>query len=635
MLQNKIYFRKDSIPNSKHCFSTQKNRHLKQQSLQDIKKSLISTFSMSPETIIKSTKHKPRDFKDYIRTVESSMTKYQLMFGNKPNEKKNENEKYIKKSDKLLVKKIYNLNKTLTTNELSSRNEDSNFRISIIQKEFPNPYQSLGIIKHNYHIFNQISKNFLTRQSNLFSEQINNFQKNQNIFNKKMPMLHISGATSFSKQHFEIPVVDLTEDKDKKIDDDIALLPYLGNGLRLFAYYRYPNKNFPEGKEQFSIFTKDKDIIITGGLSAYMKNFSVWNLNLEKLEWQNIKLKHNSNNRFGHTAVIFQNKLYIFGGRTKFGNGFVSPDLEIISLIDGEFCEMEPEGTLTPEPRKNHICELVNNQMLIYGGISEKNEILNDCYYLNLSTPFQWFQCSISYNNPLPKLYGHTSSLVLPKEFYYSYLKLSIYTYPEIEYVNSRLKEIGIYIFGGKSKDENGLSNKLFVIKLGQKPLKWNIIDAKGKPPSPRYFHSMNYYEKGNILIIHGGRNDTISETNALSDTYIFDLENQEYTQVELYSQLQSFKVLSRCGHQSVIYCNKLIILGGMNNNNYIGSLLFIVNLDFNYSYNHKSAEEIMIKQLENRTDIESRKKLSRLKTELRKNQLGLVITNVDLPAIK
>ena len=72
-----------------------------------------------------------------------------------------------------------------------------------------------------------------------------------------------------------------------------------------------------------------------------------------------------------------------------------------------------------------------------------------------------------------------------------------------------------------------------------------------------------------------------------------------------------------------------------MNNNNYIGSLLFIVNLDFNYSYNHKSAEEIMIKQLENRNDIESRKKLSRLKTELRKNQLGLVITNVDLPAIK
>ena len=144
----------------------------------------------------------------------------------------------------------------------------------------------------------------------------------------------------------------------------------------------------------------------------------------------------------------------------------------------------------------------------------------------------------------------------------------------------------------------------------------------------------MNYYEKGNILIIHGGRNDNISDTNALNDTFIFDLENQEWSEIELYSQLQSFKVLSRCAHQSVVYCNKLIILGGMNNSNYIGSHLFIVNLDFSYSHTHKSQEEILIKQLENRNDIESKKRLARLKNELRKNQLGLV-TNIDLPDIK
>ena len=144
----------------------------------------------------------------------------------------------------------------------------------------------------------------------------------------------------------------------------------------------------------------------------------------------------------------------------------------------------------------------------------------------------------------------------------------------------------------------------------------------------------MNYYDKGNILIIHGGRNDTVSETSALSDTFVFDLENFEWMQVTLYSQLPKFKVLSRCGHQSAIYGNKMIILGGMNNNNYVGSSLFIVNLDFSYSNGVKSAEEMLIKELESKTDWESKKKLNKIKNELKKNQLG-VVTNISLPEIK
>ena len=144
----------------------------------------------------------------------------------------------------------------------------------------------------------------------------------------------------------------------------------------------------------------------------------------------------------------------------------------------------------------------------------------------------------------------------------------------------------------------------------------------------------MNYYDKGNILIIHGGRNDVVSEVSALSDTFVFDLENFEWMQVTLYSQLNKFKVLSRCGHQSVIFSNKLIILGGMNNNNYVGSALFIVNLDFNYSNNNKSAEQMLIKELESKNDVESKKKLNKIKSDLKKNQLGLV-TNISLPEIK
>ena len=602
--------------------------------LQDIQKDIILNLSKSPDSVLKNSKNKKiKDFSSYIKQMDNSMTKYQLTYASPrglDEEIKGPNEKFMNNIDKKIIKKIYHLNRNSFNKGLSSINEDSNLKINIDQKEYPNPYQSLGVIRHNYHIYNKISKDFLFRQTDLFKEQINNIQKHQTILQYKMPNLHVSGSTN--KENYDIPVVDLIEDKDKKEDPtSLPILPHTGK-LKLFSYYRYPNKNFPEGKEQFSIFLRDKEIIICGGLSAFMKGMGIWSLNLEKLEWSKIPQRPPTNNRFGHTSVIYQNKIFLFGGRTKYGGGFVSPGLEIFSLIDNAFTNQDPEGNLFPEPRKNHIAELIGAQMLIHGGLNESNEILNDCYFLNLNQ-LKWGISYINKSTPSPRLYGHASCLVLPKE-YYQHHRLTIFSYPEIEIGNNRLKEKGIYIFGGKSKEEGGLSNKLWILLLGQKTLKWVNPEIKGKPPSPRYFHTMNYYDKGNILIIHGGRNDTVSESSALSDTFVFDLENFEWMEVTLYSQLSKFKVLHRCAHQSVIFGNKLIILGGMNNNNYIGSTLFIVNLDFSFSNNQKSAEQIMIKELESKTDLESRKKLNKIKNELKKNQLGLV-TNVSLPEIK
>jgi hypothetical protein len=309
----------------------------------------------------------------------------------------------------------------------------------------------------------------------------------------------------------------------------------------------------------------------------------------------------------------------------------VSPGLEIFSLNDKNYINHDSEGGIIPEPRKNHIAELVGNQMLIHGGINENNQVVGDCYYLNL-TQLKWGACPIIRTTPSPRLYGHSSVLVLPKEYYASN-KLSIFNYPDVEFANSRIKEKGIYIFGGKTKEDGGLSNKIWILLLGNKKLKWYNPDVKGKPPSPRYFHSMSYYDKGNMLIVHGGRNDGVSENAALNDTFIFDLENFEWMEVHLYFQLSRFKVLNRCAHQSVVFSNKLIILGGMNNNNYIGSALFIINLDFNFSNNNQT-EKMLIKELENKDDIESKRKLSKIKLDLKKNQLGLV-TNVSLPEIK
>ena len=310
---------------------------------------------------------------------------------------------------------------------------------------------------------------------------------------------------------------------------------------------------------------------------------------MEKLEWNKVQQNEYTNNRYGHTANIYQNKIYFFGGRAKIDKGIYYPGLEIFSLNDGIYYKPLLGKLNSPIPRRNHISILIDEQIFIHGGITENLEILNDCQLLNLN-PLKWMKVNIVNRSSSPRLYGHAACVVVPKQFAVS-RKFNIYNYPDIEVVNCRIKKKGLYFFGGKSKEEGGITNKVWILSLGQKYLEWNTIETKGKPPRPRYNHSMNFYEKENFLIIHGGRNDLMSETFAFDDTFILDLESFEWFHVQLFSQFEQFKVLSRCGHQSVIYGNKLIIFGGMNNNNYIGSSLFIINLDFSYTNQLRTAQ--------------------------------------------
>ena len=273
--------------------------------------------------------------------------------------------------------------------------------------------------------------------------------------------------------------------------------------------------------------------------------------------------------------------------------------------------------------------------MLIQGGVNANNEVLSDCHLLNLQT-LKWIQPFIDQYTSKPKIYGHTCCLVIPYKILI-HKNFSIYKFPENE-SNSykKIKQKGLYIFGGKTKEDGGLTNDLWILIMGQKPMTWNKVNTFGISPSPRYFHSMNFFEKGNYLIIHGGRNDNLSETSALNDTFVFDLENLEWIKVELYSNIKDFKAISRYGHKSTIFSNKLIIFGGMNNNNYIGSSLFIVNLDFYYSVNRKTVEQMNIEKNKNvkKNDDKKEEENKIKKIELENIKLGLIMP-FNLPPIK
>ena len=614
--------------------------------LRDLQLNILDSLAKGPIIDLKKRTNRrigkntiDNDYESYNTKIINSLNKYQLsIIQDKDKDEptvRNDmgpNEKYIDKDDKKLIKKIYHLNSLYTNRGFPSRNEQSRIKVVVPEQEYPNPFQSLGVIKANRHLYDEISKDFLYRQSDLFNKKIIDIQKYKNKFGSVKIQKTVVSASN-NKGLYDIPVIDLTEKKDKNMGI-MHILPQ--NGIvKLFTYYKYPNKNFPEGREQFSLFSRGSDIIISGGITINMKTLTIWNLNLEKLEWKKININGYSFNRYGHTGVFYQNKIYFFGGKIKYQKNSMTCGLEVFSFTDNQFTSPSP-GKLVPEPRRNHIAELLGNQMFIFGGITNSNEVLNDCFLLNFN-PLKWYTCVISKYTPGPRLYGHTSCVVIP-QFMLKNHKFSIYSYPNIEpgKANSLIREKGIYIFGGKSKEEGGISNQLWILVTGKKPLEWLQPTTKGKPPSPRYFHSMSFYERGNCLIIHGGRNETLSDNLALNDTFLFDLENFEWLRVELYSGIKDFKVLNRCGHQSMIYLDKLIILGGMNNNNYLGSTLMIVNMDFSFMSKPKTLEEMKFKELRDRNDADSRKKLAKMKSDIKQNQnpLGLV-TNITLPPIK
>ena len=559
--------------------------------------------------------YKTLSIEEYDILQKKSLNKYKSIG------KEVENKKIIKDNNEQNnnndnLKKILNNNKS-----------DSKIFINPQLIKYESPLHSLNVLNNNNDIFNEMSEGSLLRQQYLFDNSVKFFEDYAMKFKTRMPKIKTSKM--HSKIDDYIPMINLLENT-KKPEESLPSIPSNGD-LRFFAYFKYPEKNFPEGREQFATCIKNRNIILSGGICTNMKEMSFWSLNVKKIEWKKMHSLNQTNGRFGHTTIYNDNKIYIYGGRIKEKNTSILVGLEIYSLKDNTY--YKPYIQNEPPDRRNHIALYIYNHMLIHGGIGGTNEILSDCYLLNLQT-LKWIEPLIDQFTPRPKVYGHTCCLVIP------YLLLNnknfnVYKFPDIDDNSSNvIKQKGLYIFGGKTKEDGGLSNDLWILIMGQKPFTWTKANTVGKPPSPRYFHSMDYYEKANYLIIHGGRNDDLSQTSALDDTFILDLERFQWFKVELYSNSNNFKVISRYGHKSTIFSNKLIIFGGMNNSNFIGSSLFIINLDFYYSVHMKSLEQMNYEKLKNNDKMTHGKKMDKIKIELGKLKLG-VVQPINLPPIK
>jgi hypothetical protein len=503
--------------------------------------------------------------------------------------KKNYSQDFITVRNRVLKddEKIQQYERLLLKNKLNK------VTINVKDKNYEDLLSSYKALSQNKRIYDNIMNNYkgimITQYSNTIGKlnpiikiHENNIQQNIKIF----PSITKSIEHNNKSDYFDYDELQFIESLNensgpeikKHLNEKLFDKSLLFKRNRLYVlknYYRYPNKNFPGSLSEFSI-TQDKgESILFGGHNSG-KNPKIWKFNSSELSWDVIKSEDNLvYSRYGHTSVLKNGNLYVYGGVYTQFKAFAN--IEIFNFETKKWTSPIFNTKYIVSLRKNHIACSVWNCMFIQGGIDEEGEYLNDCYLLNYQ-PLQWKIPSIKKSNvKIPCLAYHSSCLVIPTEFRED-PSFTIYKrIPEVKLKTINIKELGLYIFGGKMTKTGSLNKDLYVLKIGGRELEWIKLNTFGVPPPKRYGASMSYYETGNLLIIHGGRHNA-KYNFAYNDTYILDLYSLNWMKVDYFDKNK--KPAKRFFHQSFVDNNFFYVFGGMNESNYLGSEMFILDLD-------------------------------------------------------
>lgn len=236
-------------------------------------------------------------------------------------------------------------------------------------------------------------------------------------------------------------------------------------------------------------------IIIFGGKGPNEKVFKdIHALDPISLTWyQGPEGSGSPQARFGHSAnLVLGSKMVVFGGSD--GKEFFN-DINVLHLDTMSWTKPEVKGS-PPLPRYYHAAVVIKNTIMIQGGFSFAEELLEDkskigsvlqSFYLNdlrlLQTDkMEWVRLAVSGTPPLPR-FGHTlnisgSSLVI----FGGWSKES----------NLRVEDV--------SNDDNSVS---YFKVLNVDNLVWESSSFRRKTPANRYGHTTTSI--GSHLVIFGG----------------------------------------------------------------------------------------------------------------------------------
>ena len=311
----------------------------------------------------------------------------------------------------------------------------------------------------------------------------------------------------------------------------------LSNNRKTYRGGEHPSKRWGH-----SAVLHNKNMIIFGGRHSQRILSNIYSLDFNTLSWSKIDPCGNSPQpRDSHSAIVYkENDMIIFGGN---GNNGKLNDLWNFNFLDKKWTKITGEGK-PPSPRDGHLTSLIYDKyMVIYAGLNDEDNVIHDIYLFDVENR-KWYECDVE-GVPIQNKDGQSCC------------------------------KIGntMYLFGGQGPADDEYSNDLFTLKF---EIPENLKDSKNnqKPkaiisnveinnnnlrPKVRASQTCVGY-KDQFLIIIGGEGKT---QMPLDDIWIFELKTKSYSEIELLSEE---KIEGRFCHSCVLYGDILALYGGMKN---------------------------------------------------------------------
>lgn len=443
--------------------------------------------------------------------------------------------------------------------------------ISISQLEYKTTISAMKKIKKNKMIFSTINTLFAQCQIDLYQQQIQEYnQKCEPVEAMNLPRI---------SPIYKSPN-DKLEDGQKK-GDGFSRDSYFAN-----KYYHTFLSGFsrckPSSRALSSIthIISDYSMYLIGGINSD-KLIDIWKCELRfnketecKIEWMKLNLnEEDALPRMGHSGCLHNNKIWIFGGRTDQHIPFSREDILSYNIKTNEIKNETCHNKTLSVWRKYHTANVIGNSMVVIGGISDNEEFVTEVNVLDFNT-LRWSYLSMEKGYNIPPVAYHSSCIIIPFEKLY-HNQMGVYRSPDNQRVTiPKIKFEGLYYFGGKNK--MGDSNELRVIRVGKRMPDLITLKCHGMPPTPRHSSSITFHESFELLIIYGGKNDN-NTPSVFDNAYVMNLYELAWIKVTLFG----LPPQPRAEHCACIIDKALVIFGGSNNEGYLSSDFFIINLDY------------------------------------------------------
>lgn len=246
-------------------------------------------------------------------------------------------------------------------------------------------------------------------------------------------------------------------------------------------------------------------------------------LDISKMNTQNLPTA-----REGHSCIAYKDSLVLYGGcyggeddPTRFN------DVWVLDLKGRRWTQQRTSGA-HPPGRDGHVAALVDDRMVIYGGSTEKT-LIGTFSALNLKT-FVWEDLEVEGDDPQPR-----------------------------ESMGLAACKSTLFVFGGNIAapgDGDAYTNDFFRIEVRGHKIRSKRIEPLGPVPSPRLSHSLTYL-KPNYLALFGGESiDELPE-----DMWLYLIQQNIWMKLQPEAQ-----IVGRIAHVAVAFQGKLLVYGGMGN---------------------------------------------------------------------